>query len=82
VSPPILKIDPAVEKGQVRRLKKLKRERDNAKVAAALARLRAAAKGSDNLMPLILESVEAYATVGEVTNALKDVFGEYPVFGG
>ncbi|MBI3564738.1 MAG: methylmalonyl-CoA mutase, partial [Elusimicrobia bacterium] len=82
VSPPILKIDHAVEKGQVRRLKKLRRERDNGRVQAALTRLRGAAKGSENLLPVILEAVEAYATVGEVTNALKDVFGEYPVFGG
>ena len=51
-------------------------------MAESLSRLRDAAKGAANLMPLILESVEAYATVGEVTNALKDVFGEYPVFGG
>jgi methylmalonyl-CoA mutase N-terminal domain/subunit len=82
VSPPILKIDHAVEKGQVRRLKKLRRDRDNGRVQAALARLRSEAKGTTNLMPAILEAVEAYATVGEVTNALKDVFGEYPVFGG
>ncbi len=80
--PPILKIDHAVEKGQVRRLKKLRRERDNGKVQSCLARLKSAAKTETNLMPLILESVEAYATVGEVTQALKDVFGEYPVFGG
>ncbi len=79
---PILKIDQAVEDRQVRSLKKLRRERDNGKVQAALARLRAEAKGPTNLMPAILEAVEAYATVGEVTNALKDVFGEYPVFGG
>ena len=66
----------------MRRLKKLRRERDNGKVQACLARLKSAAKTETNLMPLILESVEAYATVGEVTQALKDVFGEYPVFGG
>jgi methylmalonyl-CoA mutase N-terminal domain/subunit len=81
-APPILKIDHAVERGQVAALKKLRRERDNGKVQAALARLRAEAKGETNLMPAILEAVEAYATVGEITNALKDVFGEYPVFGG
>ncbi len=80
--PHLLKIDPSVEKGQVRRLRKLRRERDNGKVQARLARLRDAAKGRDNLLPPILEAVEAYATVGEVTNSLKDVFGEYPVFGG
>ncbi|MBI2787201.1 MAG: methylmalonyl-CoA mutase [Elusimicrobia bacterium] len=80
--PPILKIDHAVEKGQVKRLKKLRAERDNGKVQSCLKRLRETAKTETNLMPLILESVEAYATVGEVTQALKDVFGEYPVFGG
>ena len=44
--------------------------------------MRDAANGTENLMPPILEAVEAYATVGEVTQSLKDVFGEYPVFGG
>ncbi|UPT76100.1 MAG: methylmalonyl-CoA mutase family protein [Elusimicrobiota bacterium] len=81
-APPILKIDHAVEKGQVRSLKKLKRDRDDAKTQAALRRVREAAKGTENLMPPIMEAVEAYATVGEVTQALKEVFGEYPVFGG
>lgn len=80
--PPLLKIDHAVERGQVRRLRKLRRERDNARVQASLARLREAAGGTANLLPPILEAVEAYATVGEVTNALKEVFGEYPVFAG
>ncbi len=82
VAPPILKIDGAVEKGQVRALKKLRKDRDNEKVEACLGRLRREAKGATNLMPLILEAVEAYATVGEVTAALKDVFGEYPAFAG
>ncbi len=81
-APPILKIDHEVERRQVRGLKKLKRERDGARVESCLSRLRDLARGADNLMPAILEAVEAYATVGEVTNALKDVFGEYPVFGG
>jgi methylmalonyl-CoA mutase N-terminal domain/subunit len=80
--PPILKIDNAVENKQVRALKKLRRERDNGKVQAGLARLREAARGTENLLPFILEAVEAYATVGEVTRALQDVFGEYPVFAG
>jgi methylmalonyl-CoA mutase N-terminal domain/subunit len=80
--PPILKIDNAVEKKQVRSLKALRKARDNKKVDAALKRLRGEAKGAANLIPPILEAVEAYATVGEVTAALKDVFGEYPVFGG
>jgi methylmalonyl-CoA mutase N-terminal domain/subunit len=78
--PPILEIESHVEAGQVRALKKLKRTRDNAKVAKCIDRVRAAARGTDNLLPPILEAVEAYATVGEVTNALKEVFGEFPVF--
>jgi methylmalonyl-CoA mutase N-terminal domain/subunit len=77
-----LKIYNAVENKQVRALKKLRRERDNGKVQAGLARLREAARGTENLLPFILEAVEAYATVGEVTRALQDVFGEYPVFAG
>jgi len=81
-APPILKIDHEVERRQVRSLKKLKRDRDSALVEKNLSRLRDVARGQENLMPAILEAVEAYATVGEVTNALKDVFGEYPVFGG
>jgi methylmalonyl-CoA mutase N-terminal domain/subunit len=78
--PPILQIKSHVEAGQVKSLKKLKRERDNKKTAACLARVREAARGTENLMPPILEAVEAYATVGELTNALKEVFGEFPVF--
>ncbi|MFC1679515.1 methylmalonyl-CoA mutase [Elusimicrobiota bacterium] len=78
--PKILQIHSAVEKKQIQGLKKLRRERDNKAVEAALARLREAAKGPGNLLPPIIECVKAYATVGEVTSALKDIFGEYPVF--
>jgi methylmalonyl-CoA mutase N-terminal domain/subunit len=80
--PPILKIDGNVEKNQVRALKRLKKNRDNGNLDATLKRLKNAARGTDNLMPLILEAVEKYATIGEVTCVLKDVFGEYPVFAG
>ncbi len=80
--PPILKIESHVEAKQVRALKKLKKTRDNAAVARALGRLRSAARGPENLLPPILDCVEAYATVGEVTEALREVFGEYPAFGG
>jgi methylmalonyl-CoA mutase N-terminal domain/subunit len=82
VNPPLLKIDHAVEEAQVASLKKLRRERDNAKVEACLKRLKDAAAGQANLMPPILEAVEAYGTVGELTTALSQVFGEYPVFAG
>ena len=81
-APEILKIHSAVEKGQVKALKKLKRDRDNRAVDAALARLRDAASGKDNLLPPIIEAVKTYATVGEMTNALQAVFGEYPAFRG
>ena len=80
--PPILKIEPHVEQDQVAALQKLRRERDNAKVQAGLARLKDEARGGTNLLPPILEVVESYGTVGEVTAALKETFGEYPVFAG
>jgi len=74
---PILKIDMDVEREQVDRLKRLRQQRDYARVDRALASLEAAASGRDNLMPHILESVKAYATVGEICARMKRVFGEY-----
>ncbi|HVE13377.1 MAG TPA: methylmalonyl-CoA mutase family protein [Elusimicrobiota bacterium] len=81
-APPILKIHSEVEDAQVRRLKALKKDRDNAKVEATLKELADAARGTTNLLPPIEACVKAYATVGEVVNALTTVFGEYPVFRG
>lgn len=78
--PPILKIESHVEKGQIRSLKKLRRERDNARVKTLLSAVKECARGNANLLPPILEAVESYATVGEITAALKEVFGECPVF--
>ncbi|MBI4629047.1 MAG: methylmalonyl-CoA mutase [Candidatus Rokubacteria bacterium] len=69
--------DPAALAAQVARLEKIRRERDNAAVARALARLSDAARGHDNLMVPILEAVKAYATIGEINRAMKDVFGEH-----
>jgi methylmalonyl-CoA mutase N-terminal domain/subunit len=77
VSPEILKIDPAVERDQLRDLGRLRSERDAAAHAAALERLREAADGSDNLIPLMLDAVRAQATVGEICQALVPVFGTY-----
>jgi len=74
---PLLRVDPAVGKSQVARLEKLKAERDNTKVAVALEKLKACAKGADNLMPYIMESVRCYATLGETCDTLREVFGEY-----
>jgi len=79
---PILKIHGSVEQKQIRALKKLKRDRDDAKTQAALKRLADCARTPANVMPAILECVEAYATIGEITSSLKGVFGEYPAFSG
>ncbi|MGH8057706.1 MAG: methylmalonyl-CoA mutase family protein, partial [Candidatus Entotheonellia bacterium] len=73
----ILVIDPAVEKRQIERVQELRRTRDHARWSQALEELRKAATGKENLMPPILAAVRAYATVGEICQALKDVFGEY-----
>lgn len=73
----LLKIDMAVEEGQRKRLKELKATRDNTRVADTLEKLRLAATGSDNLIPFIIDAVRAYATVGEIVQIFRDVFGEY-----
>jgi methylmalonyl-CoA mutase, N-terminal domain len=69
--------DPAVAETQLATLAKVCRERDGRAVRAALARLGDEARGSANLMPAIVEAVKAYATLGEINRALKDVFGEH-----
>ena len=74
---PILTIDENVEREQIGRLQALRSRRDAAAVDAALGRLETAAAGSENLLPHILASVEAYATVGEISNRLRKVWGEY-----
>jgi methylmalonyl-CoA mutase N-terminal domain/subunit len=73
----LLKVDPIVGELQKKKLAELRRERDNEKVNAALEALRNAAKGDDNLMPLILDAVKTYATLGEICGVLREVFGEY-----
>jgi len=73
----ILVIDPAVEKRQIERLRDLRAGRDQTRWLGALDALRKAAVDQDNLMPPLIDAVKAYATVGEICNALKDVFGEY-----
>jgi methylmalonyl-CoA mutase N-terminal domain/subunit len=74
---PILKIDPRVEQEQVERLRRLRQRRDNVRVKRALDDLKAACAGSDNVMYPILEAVRAYATLGEICGAMKQVFGTY-----
>ena len=74
---PVLKVDPGLEAEQVERLRSLKARRDNSAVRTALDRVRAAAKSSENIMPPTLEAVKAYATIGEIVNTLKEVFGVF-----
>ena len=73
----LLRVDPTVRVSQIERLKRLKSERDNVRVKNILSELKNAAEGKDNLMPIILEAVKAYATLGEICDALRNVFGEY-----
>jgi len=74
---PILKIDEKGEQRQIKRLKELRKNRDNMKVQNALQKLKHAAEGEENLMPYILDCVRHYATLGETCNILREVFGEY-----
>ena len=73
----LLKIGPEVAERQKRVLKDVRGERDDAKVKAALAGLRAAAEGTDNLMPHFIDCCRVYATEGEMIGTLREVFGEY-----
>jgi methylmalonyl-CoA mutase N-terminal domain/subunit len=73
----LLKVDPAMGAKQIARLQELKSTRDNAAVAQALATLKTAAQGTDNLMPPILKAVQTLATLGEICDTLRAVFGEY-----
>jgi len=76
--PPVtFRLDPALEREQVERLRALRASRDAGRVAARLEALECAARGDDNLMPLIVDAAEAYATVGEISDRLRKVFGEY-----
>jgi methylmalonyl-CoA mutase N-terminal domain/subunit len=62
---------------QIDKINTLKNNRDNAKVAACLNAIITAAKGTDNIMPHVVEAVENKATLGEISNALRSVFGEF-----
>jgi methylmalonyl-CoA mutase N-terminal domain/subunit len=73
----LYRYDPRVAAAQIAKLQRVRRDRDGGAVAAALARLADEARGTGNLMPPILEAVEAYATLGEIAQAMKDVFGEH-----
>jgi methylmalonyl-CoA mutase N-terminal domain/subunit len=72
-----LRIDPEIERQQVERLRQVRASRDQAAVNLRLDALEQTARGSDNLMPKILAACEAFATVGEMSDRLRKVFGEY-----
>jgi len=73
----VFTIDESIRTIQTEKINKLKAERDNIAVEKALKNLKEAAKGSENLMPYILTAVEAYSTLGEIADTLRNVFGEY-----
>jgi methylmalonyl-CoA mutase N-terminal domain/subunit len=77
VEPTLNRIDPEIEKKQLARLQEFKSSRDKTKSDAALAALQKAAEGNENLMPLIINCVKSYATLGEISNTLTGVFGRY-----
>jgi len=74
---PTQKIDPALEPKQIERVRALRSRRDSAAWKTALASVETAARSAENVMPRILAAVEAYATVGEISDAMRRVFGEY-----
>jgi methylmalonyl-CoA mutase N-terminal domain/subunit len=74
---PTLRMDKDLERSQIARLNALRAKRDSGRVKSALAELQRRAATSENLLPAILAAVEAYATVGEISDALRRVFGEY-----
>ncbi len=74
---PTLRIDPEIERAQAARVQSLRARRDQARTREALAAVESRARSGENLMPAILAAVEAYATVGEISDALRRVFGEY-----
>jgi methylmalonyl-CoA mutase N-terminal domain/subunit len=76
-APQILRVDPQLEDKQKARLAKVKASRSTTAVQGGLAALAQAARGKANLMPYIIDVVQAYATLGEISNTLRTVFGEY-----
>jgi methylmalonyl-CoA mutase N-terminal domain/subunit len=74
---PVFKGNPEMEQRQIERVQALRRQRDNAQVKQGLADLVEAARANENLMPALIESVKAYATIGEICEALRGVYGTY-----
>ena len=74
---PLLKIDEEVANKQMAKLNKLKEKRNNEKVIEILENLKEAANGNENVMPFIMDAVREYASIGEIMNSLKEIFGTY-----
>jgi len=74
---PTLRIDPAIEQAQIERVRRVRAEREAGAATAALEAVERAARSGENLMPRIIAAVEAYATLGEISDRLRAVFGEY-----
>ncbi len=74
---PLQRIDESLERKQVERLRAMRAKRDQAKWQAAVKAVEDTARGTGNLMPVIVEAVEAHATVGEISDAMRHVYGEY-----
>lgn len=77
IQPEILRIDESIREKQMARLKEIRSRRDGSAAESALGQLRRAAEAGQNLIPFILTAVEAYATVGEISDSLRNVWGEY-----
>ena len=75
--PPIFRLDPSIEKAQVKAVRELRASRSASEVTGKLDALEAAARSTDNLMPFIVDAAAVYATVGEISDRLRAVFGEY-----
>ena len=74
---PVFKVDEHVQTLQVEKLKALRLKRDNVKVTASLKAINEKAISGENIMPVVLEAVENYCTLGEISDELRKVFGEY-----
>jgi len=74
---PVFQIDESIRIQQIEKLKALKNRRDTIKVTACLAAVKAAASGTENIMPSVIEAIENYCTLGEIADVLRGIYGEY-----
>jgi len=76
-----MKVDPALESAQLVRLTDVRQSRDDNEVRHTLESLKRVAEGAENIVPAVIEAVSAYATVGEISDTLREIWGEYRVGG-